>query len=132
MNAKSTTAPAPMTAAQAEKAQHKAAEGKKPEAKAPEGKKAAAAAKATDKPAAGFRPAAFAPTARLTIVSDQCPKRPGTKAHEAWTCYHDAKGKPLSTVEQVLARFKEKGHSQRYARSALRWDTQHGFIKIEA
>lgn len=96
----------------------------------PSKKTATAPAPATPAPA-GFRPAAYPPTARVTIEAAACPKRPGTQAARAWLAYTDAKGKALGTVEAVLARFKELGFSPRYARSALRWDAGHGFIKIE-
>ncbi len=79
---------------------------------------------------AGFRPAACAPTARLTVVSAACPKRPGSKASRAWLAYSDAKGKPVTSVAEALKRFAELGFPPRYARSALLWDSRHGFIEI--
>lgn len=83
---------------------------------------------------AGFRPAAYPATARITIATENAanPKRPGSHAHRAWGAYSTKDGKPVATVADALARFKELGFSLRYARSALRWDVGHGFLKIEA
>lgn len=102
---------------------------------APAKTKTAAPVAAPASPApAGFRPAAYPPTARITIATEggANPKRPGSQAHRAWGAYTKADGKPVVTVAEALARFAELKFSLRYARSALRWDAGHGFLKIEA
>lgn len=90
---------------------------------------AAVAAVAPAKPVA-FRPAAFPATAALRVVATANPKRPGSKAARAWMAYFDAKGKALVTVAAATARFLELGFPARYARSALLWDSRHGFIEV--
>ena len=69
---------------------------------------------------------AFPDTAKIVVVSEANPKRPGTKAHAKWALYKGCK-----TVAEVIAAFVAKGHAKRRALSALRWDEGHGFIEIE-
>lgn len=86
------------------------------------------AAKATTAPAAkpAVQARSFPDTAKITVVAETNPKRPGTKAHAKWQLYAKAK-----TVGDVIAAFVAAKHPKRRALSALRWDEAHGFIKIE-
>ena len=72
------------------------------------------------------RKPSFPLTAKITVVSTACPKRPGTKAAAKWPLYDGVK-----TVADVVAAFKKAGHAGRRAMSALRWDAARGYVKIE-
>lgn len=86
-------------------------------------KKAGASAKSakgtTAKKAGGSagRKSAFADDAKITVVSKENPKRPGSKAHGVFKKYKNG-----MTVAQALAAGVTTAH--------LRWDSSHGFIKV--
>lgn len=77
--------------------------------------------------AAVARPPAFPLSAKITVVSETNPKRAGTKAYSKWDHYKNAK-----TVEDVVKAFEKAGHPRRKAMSAIRWDSQHGHIRVQA
>lgn len=77
------------------------------------------------KKAPGERVPAFPLTAKITILKDANPKRPGTQAHTKWGLYMNCK-----TVGDVVEAFKAAKYPRRKAMSALRWDSSHEFIKI--
>lgn len=75
----------------------------------------------------------FPDTAKIVIATENSanPKRPGTKAYTAWKAYFDKDGKLVASVKEFGENLKKSGFPARYTQAALRWDSQHGFIKIE-
>ena len=72
------------------------------------------------------RVAPFPDEATITILSENNPKRAGTKAYSKWDLYKNCR-----TVGDVVAAFAKAKHPKRMAYSALRWDSQHKFIEID-
>lgn len=72
------------------------------------------------------RIAPFPDEATITVLSENNPKRAGTKAYSKWDLY-----KNCETVGDVVDAFAKAKHPKRMAYSALRWDSQHKFIKID-
>lgn len=107
--------------------------------KLPEGVRSVAAATAavpTTERTATVAPSekkSFPLTARIVVVATANPKRPGTKAAAKWPLYATAASgkKGGATVADVIAAFVAAKFPRRRALSALRWDSAHGFIKIE-
>lgn len=72
--------------------------------------------------------APFADNAKITLVAKENPKRTGTKAHKLFSIY-----KPGMTVAQYsVAVLALKGVRPRRARSSLRYDVRHGYVKVAA
>lgn len=72
--------------------------------------------------------AAFNPAAKITILAKGNPKREGTKAHKLFGIY-----KAGMTVAQYQTAVKAlKGVRPRRARSSLRYDVKHKFVKLAA
>jgi hypothetical protein len=55
----------------------------------------------------------------IRILSETCPKRPGTKAHDLWQLYRDG---------MTVAEFLAAGGT----RAALMWDQERAFIRLDA
>lgn len=97
---------------------------------APSTGKTEAASPKTGKATAGggaARPPAFPLSAKITIVSEANPKRAGTKAYSKWDLYKGCK-----TVEDVVKAFEKANLPRRKAMSAIRWDSQHKHIQVQA
>lgn len=72
--------------------------------------------------------APFPDDAKIKIVAKENPKREGTKAHKLFSVY-----KPGMTVAQYQAAVLSlRGVRPRRARSSLRYDVRHGYVKLVA
>ena len=60
----------------------------------------------------------------IRVVSKRCPKKPGSQAERDWSYYTD--GMTIDTYMRDLRM------TTRRARANLLWDTNHGYIRIEA
>ena len=82
---------------------------------------------------APIKPRTFPDNALIVVVSTTNPKRPGTKAHGKWGLYDEAKKLSKDgtiTVGNMIQAFANAKWPKRRALSALRWDSQHGFIEV--
>ena len=70
----------------------------------------------------------FPLSARIVVIAEANPKRPGTKAAAKFPLYAANKA---GTVAGLIEAFRAAGYPKRKALSALRWDSGRGFIKIE-
>lgn len=71
---------------------------------------------------------AFADDAKITVVAEENPKRAKTIAHKLFAVY-----KSGMTVAQYRGAVKTlKGVRPRRARSSLRYDVRHGYVKLAA
>ena len=86
---------------------------------------AAVAAAKVQAPSASGRPAAHATTARIAVLTDGIPKKPGTASYERFALYYTAE-----TVADYIAAVVASGGTRAKARADLRWDQERGFITI--
>lgn len=70
----------------------------------------------------------FPLSARIVVIAEANPKRAGSKAAAKFPLYAANKD---GTVAGLIEAFRAAGYPKRKALSALRWDSGHGFIKIE-
>jgi hypothetical protein len=90
-----------------------------------------------DTPAPGVRGPSFPDSAKIVVLTDHNPKRPGTIAARKFDLYKvalaDAKRHRRDlTVGDYVAAVLGASMPRRKAMSNLRWDTAHGFIRIDA
>ena len=83
------------------------------------------AAKAAAGASASGRPAAYPLTARIAVLTDGNPKKPGTASYDRFALYYGAE-----TVENYIAAVVAGGATRAKARADLRWDSARGFIAI--
>jgi hypothetical protein len=63
---------------------------------------------------------------KIVVVAEENPKRKGTAAHKIWACY--AKSKTVAEYYAAVARLRDV--APRRARTSLRYDQRHGFVKV--
>ena len=80
-----------------------------------------------ERPARGGGRSALNLTAPLEIVSTSNPKRVGSRAHEHFELYLTHRP---ATGEAYIEIMKEAGSSRRMALDNLRWDVDHGYIRL--
>ena len=86
---------------------------------------AAAKAAAGASASASGRPAAYPLAARIAVLTDGNPKKPGTASYDRFALYYGAE-----TVENYIAAVVAGGGTRAKARADLRWDSARGFVTI--